>query len=135
MLVLGCSSANKLIQPLFCLHRLLWWFDGKEPTCRCKRRGFHPWVWNIPCRRKWQPTPIFLPGEPLGQRRLMSTVHGVTNSRSLLTAHEFCLYPNPTTTPHLLSSADFPVLDILCTWNHTGLSFGAGLFSTKFYII
>ena len=35
--------------------------------------------WNL--RRKWQPTPIFLPGESLGQRSLVGyTVHGVTRS-------------------------------------------------------
>ena len=27
------------------------------------RHGFDPWVGKIPCRRKWQPTPGFLPGE------------------------------------------------------------------------
>ena len=25
---------------------------------------FNPWVERIPWRRKWQPTPVFLPGEP-----------------------------------------------------------------------
>ena len=30
-----------------------------------------PWVWKIPWRRKWQPTPVFLPGKSLGQRRLV----------------------------------------------------------------
>ena len=25
--------------------------------------GFNPWVGKIPWRRKWQPTPVFLPGE------------------------------------------------------------------------
>ena len=29
---------------------------------RPKRRGFDPWVGKIPWSRKWQPTPIFLPG-------------------------------------------------------------------------
>ena len=29
-----------------------------------------PWVWKIPWRRKWQPTPIFLPGKSHGQRSL-----------------------------------------------------------------
>ena len=29
---------------------------------RCKRLGFDPWVGKIPWRRrKWHPTPIFLP--------------------------------------------------------------------------
>ena len=31
---------------------------------------FHPWVGKIPRRRKWQPTPGFLPGESHGQRSL-----------------------------------------------------------------
>ena len=30
-----------------------------------------PWVGNIPWRRKWQPTPIFLPGKSQGQRSLV----------------------------------------------------------------
>ena len=25
--------------------------------------GFDPWVRKIPCRRKWQPTPVLLPGK------------------------------------------------------------------------
>ena len=29
----------------------------------CGRPGFDPWVGKIPWRRKWQPTPVFLPGE------------------------------------------------------------------------
>ena len=29
-----------------------------------------PWVGKIPWRRKWQPTPVFLPGESHGQRSL-----------------------------------------------------------------
>ena len=29
------------------------------------------WVEKIPWRRKWQPTPVFLPGEFHGQRRLV----------------------------------------------------------------
>ena len=48
--------------------------SGKEPVCQCwrhKRLGFHPWVRKIPWRRAWQPTPVFLPGESLGQRSLV----------------------------------------------------------------
>ena len=26
--------------------------------------------WKIPCKRAWQPTPVFLPGESNGQRSL-----------------------------------------------------------------
>ena len=32
-----------------------------------KRCGFNPWVWKVPWRRAWQPTPVFLPRESLGQ--------------------------------------------------------------------
>ena len=47
--------------------------SGKEPTCqsrRHKRPGFNPWVRKIPWRTPWQPTPVFLPAESLGQRSL-----------------------------------------------------------------
>ena len=33
--------------------------------------GFHTWVGKIPWRRKWQPTPVFLPGKSHGQRSLV----------------------------------------------------------------
>ena len=32
--------------------------------------GFDPWVGKIPCRREWQPTPVFLPLKSHGQRSL-----------------------------------------------------------------
>ena len=44
-----------------------------ESACqcrRCRRCGFDPWVRKIPWRRKWQPTPVFLPGKSHGQRSL-----------------------------------------------------------------
>ena len=47
--------------------------SGKEPAChgrRHKSHGFDPWVGKIPWRRKWQPTPVFLPGESHGKRSL-----------------------------------------------------------------
>ena len=46
--------------------------DSKESPCQCRRHGFDPWVRKIPWRRKWQPTPGFLYGEPPGQRSLAS---------------------------------------------------------------
>ena len=36
----------------------------------CRRCRFNPWVRKIPWRRKWQPTPVFLPGKSHGQRNL-----------------------------------------------------------------
>ena len=45
----------------------------QKPTCQCRRHRrcrFHPWVGKIPWSRKWQPTPVLLPGESHGQRNL-----------------------------------------------------------------
>ena len=36
--------------------------------------GFDPWVRKISWRRSWQPTPVFLPGESHGYRRLAGSV-------------------------------------------------------------
>ena len=50
------------------------WLSGKESACqsgRHRRWGFDPWVRKIPWRRKWQPTPVYLPGKFYGQRRLV----------------------------------------------------------------
>ena len=55
--------------------------SGKEPACQGrghKRPGFNPWVRKIPWSRKWQPTPVFVPGESHGQRSLAGYIHRVT---------------------------------------------------------
>ena len=44
--------------------------SGEEPTCQCRRHRFNPCVGKIPWRRRWQPSPVFLPGESHGQRSL-----------------------------------------------------------------
>ena len=44
--------------------------DGKGSTCQCRRPKVHPWVRKISWRRKWQLTPVFLPGEFHRQRSL-----------------------------------------------------------------
>ena len=52
---------------------LLWCISGKVSTCQSrkhKREGFDPHVRKVPWRRKWQPTPVFLPGKSHGQRSL-----------------------------------------------------------------
>ena len=35
------------------------------------RYHFHSWIGKIPWRRKWQPTPVFLPEKSLGQKSLV----------------------------------------------------------------
>ena len=54
-----------------CIIKILsWWLNGKESTCQCRRCRFDLWVTKTPWRKKWQPTPVFLPGKFHGQRRL-----------------------------------------------------------------
>ena len=48
--------------------------SGKESACHCRRHercGFNPCVEKIPWRRKWQPSPVLLPGESHGRRSLV----------------------------------------------------------------
>ena len=51
----GCSPVAQRLKHLPAMRKT--WFD--------------PWVEKIPWRRKWQPTPVFLPGESHGWRSLM----------------------------------------------------------------
>ena len=47
------------------------WLSGEDLACQCRRREFRPWVRKISQRRKWEPTPVSLPGEFHGQRSLV----------------------------------------------------------------
>ena len=38
---------------------------------QCGRPRFNPWVGKILWRRKWQPTPVLLPGKSHGQRSVV----------------------------------------------------------------
>ena len=74
------------------LPRLL---SGKESACRCgncRRLGFDPWVWKIPWRGKWQPTPVFLPEKSHGKISLVGysprgckKSHTIEHARMLVT--------------------------------------------------
>ena len=44
--------------------------SGSKESAPCRRPRFNPWVGKIPWRWKWQPTPVFLPGEFHGQTSL-----------------------------------------------------------------
>ena len=77
-----CASAGKWKSRLLwssvmcCFSIYLLMVSGKESACQCRRCGLDPWVWKIPWRREWQPTPVFLPGKSHGQEelgRLLST--------------------------------------------------------------
>ena len=45
--------------------------DGKASVCSAEDPGFNPWDGKIPWKRKWQPTPVPLPGKSHGRRSLV----------------------------------------------------------------
>ena len=55
---------------------LLWWHRQQSICLQCRRPGFYPWVRKIPWRRKWQPSPVFLPEEPMARGAWWATVRG-----------------------------------------------------------
>ena len=48
-----------------------WWLRRLSICLQCRRPGFDLWVGNFPWRRKWQPTPVLLPGKSHGRRSLV----------------------------------------------------------------
>ena len=78
------------------------WRRGKESTCqcrRCQRHGLDPWDGKIPWRSAWQPTPVFLPGEPHEQRSLAG--YNPWGHKELDTAEAICMC-GPSMLPLLL---------------------------------
>ena len=64
---------------------------GEEPACQCRRRKrcmFDPCIKEISWRRAWQPTPLFLPGDPMDGGAWWATVHRVAKSQKQLCATE-----------------------------------------------
>ena len=57
----------------FTLHTYLlpWWLRWQSICLQWWRPGFDPWVGKIPWRKKWQPTPVFLPEKFHGRRSLV----------------------------------------------------------------
>ena len=45
--------------------------DGKVSTSKAREPDLLPGLERLPWRRKWQPTPVFLPGKSHGQRSLV----------------------------------------------------------------
>jgi len=60
------------------------WLSGKESACNgrdLRNMGAIPQLGRSPWSRKWQPTPVFLPGKnPMDRRAWVATVPGVVNS-------------------------------------------------------
>ena len=72
---------------LYWLHR---WLSDEEPACECRKHRrceFDRWDGEIPWRRKWQPTPVSLPGKPRGQRSLVGYIPWSHKSQTRLSRH------------------------------------------------
>ena len=58
----------------WCLNMgLPWWLKWQKKKKICLQGGrpiFKSWIRKIPCRRAWQHTPVFLPGESHEQRSM-----------------------------------------------------------------
>ena len=69
------------------------WLNAKEPVWQCrrlKRHRFDPRVRKSPWSEKWQPTPVFLPGESHRQRSLVGCSpwgHRESDTTEQLNAH------------------------------------------------
>ena len=91
---------------IYLISGLLWWLSDKESTRKCRRCGFDPWVRKTLCRKKWQPTPVFLPGKSHWQRRVVG--YSLWGCREL------------DTTEQLNSEADLNVVNFCCIANING---------------
>ena len=63
---------------------LPWWLSGKESACQAGDAGLIPGLGKVPRRRKWQPTPVFLLGNPTDRGAWQATVLGSQKSRTRL---------------------------------------------------
>ena len=70
------NRASYYLLHLFLSNCTIWlprWLSSKDSACQCrgcKKCRFDPCIGMTPWRRKWQPTPVFLPGKFHGQRNL-----------------------------------------------------------------
>ena len=74
--------ASITIRNIYCLMHgvcclgLPWWVSGKDSTAKQEETQI-PEVWKIFQRRKWQPIPVSLLGNPMDRGTWRVTVHGV----------------------------------------------------------
>ena len=87
--------------------------SGKESPCQCKGCRLNPSVRKVPWRRKWQPTPVFLPGKSHGQRNLV----GYNPWGHQRVGHDW-------ETKHQFPALPWPWWGCFCTWfgSQSGLS-------------
>jgi len=58
-----------------------WLIGKKNPPANVGDLG--SWIRRIPWRRKWQPTPVFLPGNSMDRGTWWATVHGVAEESDM----------------------------------------------------
>ena len=65
--------------------------DGKVSAYNAGDLGSIPGSGKISWRRKWHPTPVLLPENPMDRGAWQATVHGVAKSRTRLSDFTFTL--------------------------------------------
>ena len=76
---------------------------AQSSACQYRRPGFDPRVGKMPWRRKWQPAPVFLPGESHGQRSLAGYSlrgHKESDMTEQLTCAWACMHTHTHTHTH-----------------------------------
>ena len=76
---------------------------------QCRRVRFDPWVWKIPCRRKWQPLQYSCLKNLMDSGAWWATVHGVTKSLTRLSDFHFHLLKWLSENLNLVSWASLPL--------------------------
>ena len=94
-----------------------WW----RIRLQFRRRSLHSWVRKMPWRRKWQPTPIFLPRESHGWRRLVGyNPRGPKELGAMSNSMHTCCAKSTRITTHYLKP-------ILSHMNRSAVSFNPSL--------
>ena len=101
--------------------------DSKESACN-EETWFWSLDWEEPLKRAWQPTPVFLPGEPHGQRSLAGDSpwdrqESDTTEWLSMHTHSKFMYINPKRAIIVHHHGDTPKWLLLCPliklWNDT----------------
>ena len=91
------------------------WLSGTEFASQHRRLWFDPKFdpfgdpWKIPWRKKWQLPPVFLPGEPCGQRSLVGYSHGVSKSQTWLSTHAWNFFMSEVSRVNFFSDITYSI--------------------------
>ena len=96
------------------IHKCLpWWLRWKRICFQCRGPGVNPWIRKIPWRKKWLPTPVFLPGKVHGQRCLVGySLWGYKRDKHDLATKQ----QHITETPGLVGVTLFPFDPVIWYW-------------------